>query len=74
MFTRNGFNIYPREIERVVAELPGVRSASVSAIPEPLRENEIALRVIGNVRVEDVRRWCEERLATYKLPTVIHVG
>ena len=28
MFTRNGFNIYPREIERVVGEMPGVAGAT----------------------------------------------
>jgi acyl-CoA synthetase (AMP-forming)/AMP-acid ligase II len=29
MFARNGFNIYPREIERVVTEMPGVERAFV---------------------------------------------
>jgi acyl-CoA synthetase (AMP-forming)/AMP-acid ligase II len=74
MFTRNGFNIYPREIERVVTAMPGVQSASVHAIPEPLRENDIALHVTGHVRVDDVRRWCEARLARYKVPTVIEAS
>jgi len=73
MFTRNGFNIYPREIERVVGAMPGVRRASVSAIPEPLRENEIALDITGDVREEDVQRWCEERLAVYKQPNRITI-
>lgn len=66
MFTRNGFNIYPRELERVVRALPGVRSAQVRALPHPARENDIALDVIGSVTVDEVKRWCEERLAAYK--------
>ena len=34
MFTRNGFNIYPRELERVV-RVPGVEAATVSAAENP---------------------------------------
>jgi acyl-CoA synthetase (AMP-forming)/AMP-acid ligase II len=47
MFTRNGFNIYPREIEQAVLELPGVRRVVVRAVPEPAREHDIALAVEG---------------------------
>ena len=73
MFTRNGFNVYPREIERVVCELPGVRRAEVSAIPEPSKENDILLRVTGTVTEEEVREWCESRLSLYKQPTVVWI-
>ena len=74
MFTRNGFNIYPREIERVVCAMPGVRRAEVIALPEPAREHDILLRLSGAVTDGDVRRWCEERLSAYKQPTVIEIA
>lgn len=74
MFTRSGFNIYPREIERVVTAMPGVRSARVRAIPEPARENDIALDVVGEVRAEDVEAWCDARLAAYKRPSEVNVA
>ena len=73
MFTRNGFNIYPREIERAVAEMPNVQSVRVRALPEPLRENDIAIDVVGAVSVEAVKHWCDERLAVYKRPSAITV-
>jgi long-chain acyl-CoA synthetase len=73
MFTRNGFNIYPRELERVIGDLPGVRSVTVRPIPDPTRENDIALDVAGHVNAETVKRWCEERLSAYKQPTEINV-
>ena len=73
MFTRNGFNIYPRELERVVCELPGVQRAEVVAIPDPSREHDILLRVTGNVMKQDVERWCEQRLSAYKQPSVIEL-
>ncbi len=74
MFTRNGFNIYPREIEAAVRELAGVRSAAVAAFPDQLRENDIALSVRGSVTEEQVRAWCERRLSAYKQPATIEVS
>jgi len=71
MFTRNGFNVYPREIERVVGELEGVQSVMARAIPDPIRENAIAIDVRGEVEAADVKRWCDERLSVYKRPTSI---
>jgi long-chain acyl-CoA synthetase len=73
MFTRNGFNIYPRELEAAVLELPGVRRVTVRAVPEPAREHDIALEVAGDVSEDDVRRWCAERLSAYKQPSAVTV-
>jgi long-chain acyl-CoA synthetase len=73
MFTRSGFNIYPREIERAIAAMPGVRAVRVRAIPEPTREHDIGVRVRGSVTADDVRRWCEARLSVYKQPTEIEI-
>ncbi|HEU0053572.1 MAG TPA: hypothetical protein VFQ39_10360, partial [Longimicrobium sp.] len=72
MFTRNGFNIYPREIERVIEEDPRVAEACVNAVPDPARENEIVLTVVPADGAElgeaDVREMCRECLASYKQP------
>lgn len=72
MFTRNGFNIYPREIERVLRDDPRVADASVTAVPDAARENEIALTVVPapgtELDEEAVRRICRDSLAAYKQP------
>ena len=73
MFTRNGFNVYPREIERVVGAMPGVARVEASPIPEPSRENDILLRVWGSVTDPQVREWCESRISAYKQPTTIEI-
>lgn len=73
MFTRNGFNIYPREIERAVGELDGVRAVTARATPDPVRENQLVIDVVGSVSDTDVRAWCERRLASYKQPAEIYV-
>lgn len=76
MFTRNGFNIYPAELERVVGAMPGVRSVRVQAIAEPLREHDIVLDVTADagLREADVKAWCESQLAQYKQPSLIRVA
>lgn len=78
MFTRNGFNIYPAELEAAVRELPGVRAVRVSAIPDAAREHEIGLEVevarASGIGEAEVRAWCERRLSAYKLPGVIRVA
>lgn len=73
MFTRNGFNVYPHELERVVGQLAGVRRVEVRAVPEPARDNDIALAVRGDVDASTVRSWCEERLSAYKQPGTIEI-
>jgi long-chain acyl-CoA synthetase len=74
MFTRNGFNIYPREIERAVEELAGVTRAEVRAVPDAEREHAIALRVAGTVTESEVRAWCEQRLSAYKQPSTVEIA
>ena len=74
MFTRNGFNVYPREIETVIGAMPGVERVEVRAIPRPSRENDIAVSVRGPVEATAVKQWCETHLSAYKQPRVIHIG
>jgi long-chain acyl-CoA synthetase len=72
MFTRNGFNIYPHELERAIEEMPGIAHARVTEVATSTdREPEIALDVEGDVSEEDVKRWSAERLSVYKQPTTI---
>lgn len=74
MFTRNGFNIYPRELEVAIEELPGVTAARISAVPDLLKEHAIVADVEGRTTVEDVRLWCAARLSAYKQPTIITIS
>ena len=73
MFTRNGFNIYPAELVRVIGELHGVTAVEVISVPEPSKEHEIEITVHGSVDEASVRSWCEERLSTYKQPSRITI-
>jgi len=73
MFTRNGFNIYPAELTRVIAALPGVSAVEVRSIPDLAKENEIEVVVHGSVDDAMVRAWCEAQLSSYKQPGRISI-
>jgi long-chain acyl-CoA synthetase len=72
MFTRNGFNIYPRELERAIRELPGVGEVDVAAAPRADGETEIVVALHGGTATpDDVRAWCAQRLSAYKQPQFV---
>ena len=71
----NGFNVYPREVEQVLAELDGVEEAAVVGVPDD-RTGEavkaVVVRAAGSGLTEDeVREHCTVRLARFKVPAVI---
>lgn len=78
MFTRNGFNIYPRELERVIGADARVRRVRVCALPVPDKENEIVVHVEPRdgaaLGEDDVRSLCRARLAAYKQPGRVVLG
>jgi malonyl-CoA/methylmalonyl-CoA synthetase len=68
-----GFNIYPREIEELLLEQPGVREAAVIGAPDERRgEVPVAYVVVDStVDVEGLRERCARSLASFKAPRAI---
>ncbi|MCP2165992.1 AMP-binding protein [Goodfellowiella coeruleoviolacea] len=71
----NGFNVYPHEVERVLAELPGVAEAAVVGVPHP-RTGETVKAVLvrapgAELTGERVIEFCAARLAKFKVPSVV---
>ncbi len=66
----SGFNVYPREIEDVLLELPGVREAVVVGAPHP-RKGEVPLAYVVAADPFDadaLRAACAASLASFKVP------
>ncbi len=65
-----GFNIYPREIEELLTEQPGIREASVVGVPDPTRgEVPVAYLVCDNeVDLSALDATLRTQLASFKLP------
>lgn len=72
MVIRGGENIYPREIEEVLFQHPAVASAQVIGVPDPRMGEELMAWVTfreGDHATEDeLRNFCRERLAHFKVP------
>lgn len=73
----SGFNVYPREVEEVVAEVEGVAEVAVVAMPDPQTGEAVLAYVVpasgATVTVEAVQRHCARRLARFKRPSVVEV-
>ncbi len=70
-----GLNVYPREVELVLADHPAVVEAAVIGVPDPVRgEAPKALVVLREGKPADPQallQWCRQRLANYKVPREI---
>jgi HIP---CoA ligase len=72
MYICGGFNVYPAEVEQVLARLDGVAESAVVGVPDD-RLGEVGrayvVARVGQVLSEDaVTGFCRERLANYKVP------
>jgi long-chain acyl-CoA synthetase len=77
MFITAGFNIYPAEIERVIAEHPDIAMVAVGSIPDEVK-GELAKAYVlprGGVTLDlaELDRHCRSRLAAYKVPRAYQI-
>lgn len=77
MLLVRGLNVYPREIEEVLYQVPGVREAAVVAQADEKR-GEIPVAFVSpaegrSLQPADLLRYCRENLADYKVPREIRV-
>jgi acyl-CoA synthetase (AMP-forming)/AMP-acid ligase II len=75
MIISGGENIYPAEVENVLAALPGVREVAVIGVPHP-RWGETPKALIvrspdATPSARDAIDYCRANLARYKCPTSV---
>ena len=75
MIIASGYNVYPRDVEEVLYEHPAIRECCVAGVPDRYRGETvkayIVLRSGVELSVDDLRAFCRERLAAYKIPKII---
>ena len=77
MIITGGENVYCAEVENALAAHPDIAELSVVGAPdERWGETPVAVAVLhdgATLSIEQLRAWGSDRLARYKLPTVLHV-
>lgn len=67
----SGFNVYPNEVEAIVALHPGVLECAVIGVPDEKSGEAVKLfaeKKDPGLTEADLRRHCEEHLTAYKCP------
>lgn len=73
----SGFNVYPNEVEEVLAKMEAVLEAAVIAIPDAKTGEAVRAYIVrnpdfaGELSEEELRRHCRQWLADYKVPKSI---
>jgi long-chain acyl-CoA synthetase len=75
MIKTSGFQVWPREIEEVLASHPAVAEVGVAGLPDERRGEVITAWIVPRpgqtVDAEELRLFCKEKLAPYKVPVRI---
>jgi long-chain acyl-CoA synthetase len=74
MILVSGFNVFPTELEDVVAQMPGVMECACVGVADAKSGEAVKLVIVKkdpNLSDADVRAFCKENLTGYKQPKVI---
>jgi len=77
LIIRGGENVYPREIEEFLYTHPAIADVQVIGVPDPRYGEEICawvrLREGRTLTVEELRAFCQGRIAHYKIPRYLEI-
>lgn len=74
MILVSGFNVYPNEIEDVVAQCPGVLEVACIGVPDPKSTEVVKIFVVRKdpaLTEETIKAFCRENLTPYKIPRLV---
>jgi fatty-acyl-CoA synthase len=75
MLIRGGENVYPREVEEFLFQHPKVQAVQVFGVPDPRLGEEVCAWIVlkpgASASEEEIRSFCDGRIARYKVPRLI---
>lgn len=75
MIIVSGFNVYPNEIEAVIANMEGVLESACIGVPSEKTDEAVKLFVVksegADITVEQIIAFCREHLVRYKVPKLV---
>ena len=73
MILVSGFNVFPNEVEDIVASMDGVLECACIGVPDEKSGEAVMLFVVpkpgANLDEDEILVWCKKRLAAYKIPS-----
>lgn len=70
-----GYQVWPREVEEVIAKFPKVLEVGVAGVPDPHRGETVKAWVVlkpgETATVEEIREFCKKEMAPFKVPTQV---
>ncbi|HEX9028028.1 MAG TPA: long-chain fatty acid--CoA ligase, partial [Anaerolineales bacterium] len=70
-----GYQVWPREVEEVISTYPKVLEVGVAGIPDPYRGETVKAWIVlkpgETATEEEIKNWCHDRMAKFKVPTHI---
>jgi long-chain acyl-CoA synthetase len=76
MVIRGGENIYPKEIDNLLAEHPKVGEAATVGVPDKVLGEEVKTFIVASdksLTEDEVIDFCKERLADFKVPRYVEI-
>lgn len=77
MIIRGGENIYPREIENFLYQLPQIETVEVAGVPSPKYGEQVGafirLKEGQSITEEEIRDFCRGQIARFKIPKYIFI-
>ncbi|MGN1149659.1 MAG: AMP-binding protein [Sutterella sp.] len=74
MILVSGFNVYPNEVENVIASMPGVLEVGVVGVPSAKSGETVKAVIVKKdptLTADDVKKYCRTQLTGYKMPREI---
>jgi len=73
-----GYNVYPKEIELLLDEFPGVAESAVVGVPHPDFGEAVTAVLVPRAGAKlppegEIVAWLKQRLANFKVPKRVHV-
>ncbi|RPI49092.1 MAG: AMP-dependent synthetase, partial [Acidobacteria bacterium] len=71
----SGYQVWPREIEEVLASHPSVQEVGVAGIPDAIKGEVVKAWIVRragtNPTIDELRAYCRQHLAPYKTPAYV---
>ncbi|MGL5943742.1 MAG: class I adenylate-forming enzyme family protein [Waterburya sp.] len=76
MINMSGFKVYPNEVEQVIYQHPAVAEVAIYGVPDPekgeiVKANIVAKNSKQSITALEIKEFCSQRLANYKIPREI---